>query len=98
MFCRKKDQEISRLRGELEALGEQERTHRDRADTLAEENMRLRAEVDELSGRAQLLDGLSGPLNQFADSAKALQGSLAAMAQAMKNETREAVKTSGETA
>ena len=98
MFCKKKDQEISRLRGELEALGEQERAQRDRADTLAAENAALRAESAGLASRAQLLDGLSGPLNQFADSAKALQGSLAAMAQAMKNETRQAVKASGETA
>jgi chromosome segregation ATPase len=98
MFGRKKDLEIARLREELVAMGAEAQGHRDRVDALASDNARLQAENAALAGRAQLLDGLSGPLNQFADSAKALQASLAAMAQSMKSETQQAVKASGETA
>jgi len=98
MFGMGKDREILGLRAEIDATRDRELKNQARADTLASENVRLQVENSRLASRVKLLDGLSGPLNQFADSAKALQGSLAAMAQAMKAETQEAVRASGDTA
>lgn len=60
-------------------------------DTLTEER-------EQLAHEALLFRGLTSPLDTFADSAKALQGSMAAMAQALKRETAEAIQTASETA
>jgi predicted nucleic acid-binding Zn-ribbon protein len=97
MFGMKKAREIARLRQDLDSLTQQERSARERADRMMEDNQGLQKQVAELSTRAQLFDGLVGPLDQFANSTKLLQGTLAAMAQSMKTETQEAVRTSGET-
>ncbi len=97
MFGSEKNREISRLREEIAELRQQEQFQKERADNLAIEIARLEAENAQQAQHSQLFYGLSGPLNQFADSAKALQSSLAAMAQSMKSETQEAVRTTGET-
>jgi predicted nucleic acid-binding Zn-ribbon protein len=98
MFGSGKAREISRLNEEIAALREQDKTRQGQADALAEENSRLAAENERLAGGMRLYDGVSKPLGQFCDSAMALQASLAAMAQSMRAETAEAIRTSGETA
>jgi chromosome segregation ATPase len=98
MFCGKKDREIARLQVEVSSLKQQESSLRGQIDELAAAVGCAQEENEQLRSRSLLLDGLSGPLNQFADSAKALQGSLATMATSMKEETQQAVRTSGETA
>ena len=98
MFGASKNREIARLNDEVESLRRRESTLTANVDELSVENGRLQSEVQQLQSRSQLFDGLTGPLDQFADSAKALQGSLAAMSQAMKAETQQAVRTAGETA
>lgn len=98
MFVLGKANEVSRLQIELDALREQITHETQRAEAVSSENARLREENERLLRRVGLFDGLTGPLSQFSDSAKALQTSLAAMAQAMKAETQTAVRTVGETA
>jgi hypothetical protein len=98
MFGASKASEILRLNGEVAALKEQEGKQRERAESLAAENSRLAAENLRLSGGVRLFDGMTKPLGQFCESAMALQGSLAAMAQSMRVETAEAVRAAGETA
>ena len=98
MFGWNSSQEIARLRNEIESLKRQEMAQAQRADGLAAENERLQADSREISRRVRLFDGLSNPLGQFAESAKSLQSSLAAMALSMKDETHEAVRTVSETA
>jgi len=98
MFGSGKAREILRLNEEIAALREQDEDRQGKADALAEENSRLAAENERLAGGMRLYDGVSKPLGQFCDSAMALQASLAAMAQSMRAETAEAIRTSGETA
>jgi methyl-accepting chemotaxis protein len=50
------------------------------------------------AGRVAFFEGLTAHLHQFGESTKAVQSSLAMLAAAMKTETQEAVKASGETA
>lgn len=97
MFGRSKN-EINRLQAELSRLTQQEREQRARADGLATDIARLQEEARQAANRGLLFQGLSGPLNQFGESAKALQTSLAAMATAMKSETQEAFSATTETA
>lgn len=98
MFGKKKDQEINRLRSELENMRLQWHEEKFRAANIEAEHVRVKAENLEFQHKVTLFDGMSSPLGQFADSAKALQGSLAAMATAMKTETQAAVRTVSETA
>jgi hypothetical protein len=98
MFGLGKNREIARLRDEVEVFQLTEARLRAEIETLSAEHAALQIEKDQFQSRSLLFDGMSGPLNQFADSAKALQSSLAAMALAMKTETQEAVRTSGDTA
>ena len=98
MFGSGKAREIERLGEELAAVQAQERLQRERADAFVGENARLAAENADLLGSVRLFDGIRNPLGQFCESAMALQGSLAGMAQSMRAETAEAVRTSGETA
>jgi len=98
MFGSSKNREISELRGEIESLKQTEARLRADIDRLAAEHSSLQTEKDQLKSRSMLFDGMSDPLNQFAESAKILQGSLAAMAASMKTETQEAVRTSGKSA
>lgn len=93
----KKRQEIARLQEELAILREDKQAMDNRADALAEEVARLQEENARLASQDVLLSGLSAPLNQFGDSVKALQASLAAMTLAMKNETQEAMHALEET-
>ena len=98
MFWAKKDREIAKLRDEVELLKRQEARQAESIDSVSSENAQLKAMLENVKMRAELFDGMAGPLNQFSESAKALQASLAAMAQSMKGETQEAVRTAGETA
>jgi hypothetical protein len=98
MFGSSKALEISRLNDELAALRKQEQEQRARAESLVEENARLVVEHARLNDVARLFTGMSKPLGQFCESAMAQQASLAGMAQSMRVETAEAVRTSGETA
>jgi hypothetical protein len=97
MFGLSKREEVAGLRATIETLLRQEQLQRERADALEIENRQLQSRIAGLVPRVKLFDGIIAPLGQFADSAKFLQGSLAAMAQAMKAETMEAVRTAGET-
>ena len=97
MFGIGNKQEIAGLRAALEGLEHMESAERARADGLAAELDALRRELAATTARARLFDGLIGPLQQFGDSTKSLQASLAAMSQSMKAETQEAVRTAGET-
>ena len=97
MLGRKRNRELARLQHEFIALKQHEHTERDRADALASEVARLQAENTRLANQCALFTGLTEPLNQFGDSVKALQGSLAVMSHSMKNETREAMHNLEET-
>jgi hypothetical protein len=98
MFGAGKAREITRLGDELAAARNEERIQRERADALAAENEQLAAENARLGNSVKLFDGLRNPLGEFCKSVMALQGSLAGMAQTMRAETTEAVRTAGETA
>ncbi len=98
MFGNSKTREIARLNNEIGLLRQQLSDCRGDAGRLTSEHERLQTENRELARRALIFDGLSEPLGQFAQSAKLLQSSLAAMAAAMKSETHEAVRTTSETA
>ena len=50
------------------------------------------------AARVEFFEGLTSHLHEFGESTKAVQSSLATLAGAMKEETQEAVKASGETA
>lgn len=97
MFGKKRNREIARLQHEFSALKHHEQAERNRADALAGEVARLQAENTRLLSQGTLFSGLTEPLNQFGDSVKALQASLAVMSQSMKNETREAIHNLEET-
>ncbi|GAB1395030.1 methyl-accepting chemotaxis protein [Rhodocyclaceae bacterium] len=98
MFGAGKNREIARLQGEVSALRDQENALTQQMVALSAENEQLRGDLLRLQSSLQLFDGMINPLSQFADSAKALQTSLASMSQSMKAETQEAVRSSGETA
>jgi predicted nucleic acid-binding Zn-ribbon protein len=98
MFGWNSSQELARQRNEIESLKEQGLAHAQRADGLAVENEQLQSGIREITRRVRLFDGLTNPLGQYAESAKALQTSLAAMAVSMRGETQKAVRTVGETA
>ena len=96
MFVKKKtllhaQQQLQELAQEKEALNAAVFRLTGERDVLAEGR-------EQLEHEALLFRGLTSPLDTFADSAKALQGSMAAMAQALKRETAEAIQTASETA
>ena len=97
MFGKKKEREIARLQDEFAALRQQEQSESNRANALESEVARLQAENARLANQAVLFSGITEPLNQFGDSVKALQASLAIMSQSMKNETQESVLNLKET-
>lgn len=98
MFGMAKNREITRLQEALDAAQKREQMLENRLDQMQSELSGLRTATQQYQERAKLFDGMVSPLNQFADSAKMLQGTLASMAQAMRAETQEAVKNAGETA
>lgn len=80
MFGGANAREIERLRGELRALQQRVQADAEQASASAADVARLKEDRDRLAGRMALFEGLTGPLDQFVNSAKALQGSLAGMA------------------
>ncbi len=98
MFGASKNREIARLQDEVTALRHQENELSQQVAALSTENEQLRGDMLSLQSSLQLFEGMVNPLSQFADSAKALQTSLASMSQSMKAETQEAVRSSGEMA
>lgn len=96
MFGRK--QELMKLRQEIEQLTRDKQSWQDNAQTLSVENLHMDSECKRLAGESFLFAGLSQPLDQLADSVKSLQGSMASLAQAMKNETSEVLRTTNKTA
>ena len=97
MFGFVSGKEMERLQAEIVNVRDEAMNLKQAIEGIKTDNVRLQAENAELARRAFLYDGLSSPLNAFGDSTKALQGSLAAMAQSMRAETQEAVRTAGET-
>jgi chromosome segregation ATPase len=97
MFGKKKEREIARLQDEFATLRQQEQSESNRANALESEVARLQAENALLSNQGILFSGLTEPLNQFGDSVKALQASLAVMSHSMKNETQESMHNLKET-
>jgi chromosome segregation ATPase len=98
MFGASKNREIARLQEEVTALRHQENEMSQQVAALSTENEQLRGNSLCMQSSLQLFEGMVNPLSQFADSAKALQTSLASMSQSMKAETQEAVRSAGETA
>ena len=91
MFGKKKNQELARLQHEFSAIKHREQEEKNRIDALESEVARLQAENAQFAEKATLFTGLTEPLNQFGESVKALQATLATMAQSMKSETQEAI-------
>ena len=98
MFGWAKSGEMERLQGEIEHFRKQAAVADEKAESLIRELAQLRTEQGGLARQATLFDGMARPLGQFAESARALQGSLAAMAGAMKAETQGAIRNFHETA
>lgn len=98
MFGLGKAKEIEQLNAELTALRLNNEAQSEEIEHLRGELQRLAVENADAARRAKLFDGLVSPLGQFSESAKALQGSLANMAQSMKMEMLSAVRTAGEAA
>ena len=98
MFGWAKSGEMERLQGEIEHFRKQAAVADEKAESLIRELAQLRTEQGGLARQATLFDGMARPLGQFAESARALQGSLAAMAGAMKAETQSAIRNVHETA
>jgi predicted nucleic acid-binding Zn-ribbon protein len=98
MFGAAARREAESLRTELERVRARETELAGRLAALEAELADVRASGSSQSVQAQLLEGLTQPLFEFGESLKMSQTTLAALAQAMKAESQEVLRASGETA
>jgi len=90
--------EIDALQRDLTEARAREQAAQERIATLESAVAQAETEAASSRQRVQLFDGLVTHLYEFGESTKSVQTSMALMAQALRNETREAVKATGETA
>ena len=90
--------EIEALRRDLAAAAAREQDAQARIAALESALAEAATAVDSGRDRAQFLEGLFKYLYDFGQSTKAVQSSMAAMAQSLRKETHEAIVASGETA
>lgn len=98
MFALNNKKHHAAREAEIVALKEALSTETLRVNQLQSENTQLRESLAHHGQHSALFTGLANPLDLFSHTVKALQGSLAEMAQAMKTETLEAMTASGATA
>lgn len=98
MFTINNKKQNTGLESEVAALKESLAAETLRASQLHAENIQLQESLKHHGHHSALFHGLANPLDLFSHTVKALQGSLANMAQAMKSETMEAMMASGATA
>jgi predicted nucleic acid-binding Zn-ribbon protein len=89
---------IQELEQQLIAAHARESALTAQIDALSAEKAADTQEKFEITGRIAFFEELTKHLHQFGESTKAVQASLATLATAMKQETREAIRASGETA
>jgi predicted nucleic acid-binding Zn-ribbon protein len=98
MFGGAARREAAQLRGELERVQAREAELAARLAALEAEQAGLVTQAGGNQSRVAFFEELVKHLYEFGESTKSVQGSMAAMAQALRGETQEAVKAAGETA